>query len=130
MDIVTINGKTNVADRPVSGEPRYKVGDWAVVLDEGLLLPEWLLRHNDLWDEEKGKGRLAGPKGNRTKARRMANVQSEVALFKVQITNGLWFEKQPQIEYPIDPYYGAVRADPCGEDMSDWLQITPYKRPE
>lgn len=130
MDIVLIDGKTNVADRPASGEPRYKIGDWAVVLHEGLLLPEWLLRHNGLWDDEKGKGRLAGAKGNRTKARRTAGILSEVALFKVHVTNGLWFDKQPDIAYPVDAFYGEVRTDPSGEDMSDWLQIISYKKPE
>jgi hypothetical protein len=87
MDIVTILGKTNVATRIGPDQPRYNVGDYAAVIAENLLLPEWLLRHMDLWDEEKSKGFLAGKLGNRTKARVIQGVNSDVALVKMEV----WF---------------------------------------
>lgn len=86
LDIVTINGKTNVANRPSPNQPRYKIGDYAVVLQEGLVLPDDLLKHLDMWDETKNKGCLAGSKGNRTKARKVAGIVSEVALCAVDWT--------------------------------------------
>lgn len=85
LDIVTIAGMTNVANRPEPDQPRYKVGDYAVVLTENLILPKWLLKHMHLWDDVKSKGVLAGSKGNRTKARKIAGVLSEVALCKAEL---------------------------------------------
>jgi hypothetical protein len=83
LDIVTISGKINVANRPDPDSPRYQVGDYAIVLTENLILPELLLKHLDLWDKEKGKGYLAGSKGDRTKSRKIQGVLSEVILCKI-----------------------------------------------
>lgn len=96
LDIVTIAGKTNVANRPSPDEPRYKIGEYAAVLTEDLILPDWLLHHLDLWDDAKQKGVLAGSKGNRTKARRIAGVLSEVALCKVD----WWTEDKEPLDTP------------------------------
>ena len=88
LDNVTINGKINVANRPEPNQPRYKIGDYAVVLEDGLILPEWLLKELDMWNHDKNKGGLAGNKGNRTKGRKIAGVFSEVALYAASIDNG------------------------------------------
>jgi hypothetical protein len=96
LDIITITGKTNVANRAAVDTPRYQVDDFAVVLTENLILPEWLLRHLDLWDATKQKGLLAGSRGNRTKARKIAGVLSEVALCRVEWSS----EDEPVTNYP------------------------------
>ena len=96
LDIITIAGKTNVANRASPDTPRYQVDDFAVVLTEDLILPEWLLRHLDLWDATKQKGMLAGSRGNRTKARKIAGVLSEVALCRVDWSS----EDAPVTNYP------------------------------
>lgn len=84
MDIVTMSsGLKNVANRDEGAGPRYKIGDTAIVIPENYLLPEWLLKHNDLWNEEKGKGYLKGSKGNRTCIKNIAGEPSEVMLVKV-----------------------------------------------
>jgi hypothetical protein len=83
LDIVSIGGYTNVANREADNVPRYQVGDFAVMLGDNLILPEWLLKHMDLWNEEKNKGYLAGSKGNRTKSRNVAGIESNVALCKI-----------------------------------------------
>jgi len=80
LDIVSIGGKTNIADRPAPGVPRYEIGDYAVILVENLILPERLLKRMELWNEERGRGYLAGSKGNRTKARKIADIVSECLL--------------------------------------------------
>ena len=85
LDIVTIVGKINVANRPAPEQPRYKIGDHAIVLGENLILPEALIKHLDMWNEVKNKGGLAGNKGNRTKARNVGGVLSEVALCRAPI---------------------------------------------
>lgn len=87
MDVVIMSsGRKNVANRNEGEGPRYKVGDTAIVIPENYLLPEWLLKHNDLWNEEKGKGYLKGSKGNRTCIKNIAGEPSEVMLVKVDNT--------------------------------------------
>lgn len=82
LDVVTIGGHTNVANREDS-QPRYAVGDFAIMLTENLILPDWVLKQLDLWNDVKGKGYLAGSKGNRTKGRKVAGIWSGVALCKI-----------------------------------------------
>lgn len=83
MDIVkTESGKLNVANRE-GNDPRDNVGDYVIVIPENYLLPEWLLRHNDLWNEDKSKGYLKGSKGNRTCVKMIANEPSEVMLVRL-----------------------------------------------
>lgn len=72
---------TLVSAKLEDGSPRYKVGDWCVFLPENAILPEWLLKKMDFWDEAKGKGTLAGSKGNRVKMRRFAGFESKGALY-------------------------------------------------
>lgn len=84
LDIVTIAGRTNVANRPEPTQPRYKIGDYAIVLEDNLIVPDWLLKHMDMWDQTKQKGMLAGSKGNRTKGRNIVGVRSEVALCAIE----------------------------------------------
>jgi hypothetical protein len=63
------------------GSPRYRVGDWAVFLPVDSVLPEWLLRKMDFWDEVKGKGTLGGSRGTRLKMRRFADFESNGSLY-------------------------------------------------
>jgi hypothetical protein len=73
-----------------STEPRYEVGDYAVMLTENMILPDWLLKHLDMWDHEKNKGTCGGSKGNRLRTRKIPNnetgIVSDVALLPVYWT--------------------------------------------
>lgn len=81
MDDNETNYPILVSAKLADGTPRYKVGDWCVFLPENAILPEWLLKKMDFWDEAKGKGTLAGSKGNRVKMRRFAGFESKGALY-------------------------------------------------
>jgi hypothetical protein len=122
----------NVADRPAPETPRYNVGDYAVVLVENLILPKWLLECMDLWNHEKNKGYLAGSQGNRTKARRVAGVLSQVSLCKINwllvdykdckyVT--MWLHGTDNFTQVCMP---SNDATPDKLDVTDWLQIKPY----
>ncbi len=153
LDIVTIAGKTNIANRPSPDQPRYKVGDYAVVLDENLILPEALIKHLDMWDHAKNKGGLAGSKGNRTKARKVGGILSEVALCAVE------WRRDDDKPVENDPnhvaQYGVIsipmeggdvatmtmklvdRSDPNatditpeGHNVANLLGIAPYEMPK
>ena len=153
LDVVTIAGKVNVANRPAHGRPRYRVGDYAVVLQEGLILPDALIKHLDMWDDVKNKGCLAGGKGNRTKGRRVGGVLSEVALCAVEweITERQMLDVCPSylVEYgaltipgegggamlmqvflnATNPEKSTSRLTPEGYDVAALLGITPYIPP-
>lgn len=149
LDIVSIGGKINIADRPASGISRYKVGDYAVILVENLILPEWLLKHMGLWNPERRKGLLAGNKGTRTKARNIAGLASEVALCKIgwkvtlpeQIADfsnhakryiTIWLEDGEDDDRPMEQLSIQIIRDdspdytPAGEDVTELLEIKPF----
>lgn len=123
LDLVSIAGRTNVANRPAPETPRYKVGDYAIVLTENLILPEDLIRQLDMWDEAKNKGGLAGSKGNRTKARRVGGVMSEVALCAVQ-----WDPEAGKLVIPLYKCKISIKIDrPVEEfDVGPLLNIVEY----
>lgn len=163
LDVVTVriapehghedHSWTNVANRREDGSPRYAVGDFAVVLVENLILPDSLIRHLHMWDTEKNRGGLAGSKGNRTRARRVAGVVSEVALCAVDWHRGDdhaiqqapgYVMQQGIISIALEPETGFAPVgrlvcrvvnlndpehttiSPEGFDMTDDLGITLY----
>jgi hypothetical protein len=123
LDIVTIAGKINVANRPAPETPRYKVGDYAIVLEENLILPEKLIKHLHMWDDVKNKGGMAGSKGNRTKGRNVGGIKSEVALCECKVSYN-----DNNITIFIDNYDEFVLQNNSIEniDMMNFLEITEY----
>ena len=55
LELATVLGYTCVIRKDA-----FHIGQQVVYLPEGGVVPEWLCRALNLWDEEKGKGRLAG----------------------------------------------------------------------
>jgi RNA ligase (TIGR02306 family) len=47
---------------------QFQTGDLVAYIGENSVVPEWLLRKCGLWDERRGVGTLAGPRGDRVKA--------------------------------------------------------------
>ena len=129
LDLVTILGYTNVANRPSPDQPRYRVGDLAVVLPENLILPDRLIQHLDMWDHAKNRGGLAGGKGNRTKPRRAADIMSEVALCKIVWTDGRIVIEGLDVDHRLVSLSDDT-VNPEGYDMADVLGITAYVVPK
>ncbi len=61
----------------------FHSGQQVVYLPEGGVVPEWLCRALNLWDEEKGTGRLAGKQGLRIKATRLRGTLSQGLLYSI-----------------------------------------------
>jgi len=113
------------------GSPRYRAGDWCVYIPSAAVLPEWLLKEMDFWDEEKGKGTLAGSDGNRVKPLRLRGIFSEGVLYPLNaygedefLTNDpakavCWFVEAPIGENEVN----------LGDDTSSFLGITKYTPP-
>jgi RNA ligase (TIGR02306 family) len=55
----------------VIGKGLYQTGDLVAYIGENAVVPEWVLKKYGYWNEEKGKGMLAGSKGTRVKAVRL-----------------------------------------------------------
>ncbi len=142
MDIVSIDDNTNVATR-VDGQPRYKVGDYVATIPENMILPEWLLKHLDLWDATKEKGFLAGSKGNRTKARNIKGVVSDVALLRIDwrsegnilVDDGPYVKQNIAISIPEtdrNAVFTKISAqdlsiNPEGIDIAPMLDVKAYE---
>lgn len=60
---------------------QFETGDLAVYIPEQSIVPEWLLRRLNLWDDEKGKGKLAGSNGDRVKAVKLRGVTSQGLIY-------------------------------------------------
>lgn len=97
----------------------YKTGDLIAYIGENAIVPEWVLKKYGFWDEEAGKGLLAGPKGDRVK---MVKLRGEPSL-------GICI---PVVKGPnghiVKLHDGIVVVDE-GQDISEWLGVTKYQPP-
>lgn len=66
---------------------QFETGDLAVYIPEQAIVPEWLLRRLNLWDDDKGKGKLAGSNGDRVKAQKIRGVLSQGILLPLSSNN-------------------------------------------
>jgi RNA ligase (TIGR02306 family) len=54
----------------------YQSGDLVAYIGENAVVPEWVLKQYGFWNEEKGKGLLAGSKGDRVKMVKLRGIPS------------------------------------------------------
>lgn len=101
----------------------FHTGQQVVYLPEGGVVPEWLCRALNLWDEEKGTGRLAGKRGLRIKATRLRGTLSQGLLYAAS-------------EDPDGPYLALEgckqwRLTPTssGEEIAGALGVEKYVPP-
>lgn len=95
-------GYTCISGKLEDGSPRYKTGDWVVYIPSASVLPEWLLKDMEFWNEETGKGTLAGSDGNRVKPLRLRGIFSEGVLYPATVseeTDGLPGDQDHFVKY-------------------------------
>lgn len=104
------------------GSPRYEFGDAVVYVSEGSIVPDYLLKQG-FWNEEKGMGILAGPKGNRVKASNFRGVRSHAILFP---TNQVVFSFDEDFTdlFAIRNEQGKSEKFNLDDDVSEFLGIT------
>jgi len=126
LTIVTVGdtGVELVANKKADGSWRYQPGDLAVFFPEGAVIPEATLRQMGYWDEAKGKGVMAGSKGNRVKMRRLADFPSPGALLKVERQH--WPEVGRDAFLLWSDLRNEGREVAPGEDVQDFLGVTEY----
>jgi hypothetical protein len=72
IEAVQVLGWTCVARKGA-----YKVGDLVVYFEIDSILPEWLLKGQGLWDEQKGKGMLGRSTGDVLRTKKLLGVVSQ-----------------------------------------------------
>ncbi|MCV9964367.1 RNA ligase (ATP) [Pararhizobium sp. BT-229] len=98
---------------------RYKPGDKVVYIPQASVIPDYLLKRLDLWDEANGVGRLGGPNLNRVSASKFRGILSQGICLGVMPDPGdrelVWVEGES----------GRISAR-VGDDLSEFLGITKW----
>lgn len=109
LDIVQPEGTLY---RAIAQKGRFSTGDVAVYVPEGAVLPERVLKASGFWDEEKGKGTLAGSAGDRVKSIKLRGILSQGILISLDDASTL-----------------ADHEHTLGGDWASVLGITKYQAP-
>ena len=101
----------------------FQVGQLVVYLPEGSLIPEWLCRALNLWDDVKGKGKLAGKRGLRIKAARLRGTVSQGLLYPVsEGPDGASLATEGGKQWPLGD-------SGSGTDIAEALGVEKYEPP-
>lgn len=96
---------------------RFKKGDWVVYLPEASLIPEYLLKKLNLWDNEKNIGKLVGKKGNRLKAIKLRGELSQGLILGLENSDGVLFLENETTKYEVKP----------GQDVAELLGVKKWE---
>lgn len=125
LSLLDINGFTCISAKLEDGSHRYQNGDPVAYVPEGAILPEWMLKAMDFWDDENQKGRLNGRKGDRIKAMRLRGILSQGVIYPCcGITNeetGTHYKKWMRMAD------GLIHKVAVGQDVSEDLGIIKYE---
>ena len=103
LEIVPVGGYECVVRKG-----QFSRGDRVAYIPEQAVVPRDILESIGLYDQEKGKGRLAGPRGDRVKAIRLRGVLSQGLLL---------------------PLNGELKDIEIGSDLSGRLGISKWEPP-
>lgn len=124
LSLLDINGFICISAKLEDGSHRYKDGDPVAYIPEGSVLPEWLLKALDFWDDENQKGRLNGSAGNRIKAMRLRGILSQGVIYPccgVTADDGTHFRKWMRMAD------GEVHKVGIGHDVAEQLGVEKYE---
>lgn len=126
LSLLDINGFTCISAKLEDGSHRYKDGDPVAYIPEGSVLPEWLLKAMDFWNEEKQIGTLNGKNGDRIKAMRLRGILSQGVVYPccgITAEDGTHFRKWMRMAD------GEIHKVGVGWDVAEDLGITKYEPP-
>ena len=112
LEIAVLGGYRSIVRKDV-----FNAGDPVVYIPEASIVPVWLLKELNLFNEEKGAGMLAGKAGNRVKAVKLRGVVSQGLIYRVT---------------PVGPKAVEMKVDDenmrvlIGEDVKTVLGIEKY----
>lgn len=96
---------------------RYNIDDLCIYVEVDSLIPVDVLKGQGLWDDEKGKGKLAGSEGNRLKTVRLRKQVSQGIIMGLDILEICWDYAYPE---------NHVKE---GQNVTDDLCIEKYEPP-
>lgn len=128
--VVKAAGLSIVTMKNHDGSYRFAENELVVIVPENAIVPERQLRETGFWNEEKGKGYLAGSKGNRVKGRVVDGVPSEALIWRIEDLGGHVqaatgdYPRCVVLPYPRSEYQiGIFQLE---HDLADFFGITEY----
>lgn len=115
LAIAKVRGHQAIVGIDENGAFPFFPGDWVGVIEPDSVVPEAILRTIGLWDDEKGKGMLAGTKGTRVKPKKLRGINSTAVL--------LHFD---EIIKHSTNHHDELSL---GDDMADDIGVTRYEAP-
>lgn len=122
-----------IANKRDDGSFRWQVGEPAVYVSEGSIIPDDVLKERGYWDKEKDRGLLDGGKRNRVKMKKLAGFESRGLLFKVSTMGQDWTDdsKDPEVVgWILRESLGAgtdTQYVKIGENVSEFFGITEFQ---
>lgn len=105
---------------------QFKTGDLVAYIGENSVVPEWVLKQYGFWNEEAGKGLLAGTKGDRVKGVKLRGEFSLGICIPVKEVSLGWDDEEKVVRtaYELQDTYVSE-----GEDVTELLGVTKYEPP-
>lgn len=100
---------------------QFKDGDLAIYIPEQAVVPEWILREINMYDDAKQKGGLAGSLGNRVKAIKLRGVVSQGLMYPLLQDGDRWFVKTDGQSFADEEQVEL------GQDAAEFLGIIKYE---
>ncbi|MEM4260920.1 MAG: RNA ligase (ATP), partial [Candidatus Woesearchaeota archaeon] len=97
--------------------------DLVVYIPEAAVIPEWILKQYNFWNEKENKGIFAGQKGNRVKSIKLRGELSTGIILPTQIE---FISKKNYIKNNLN---NEVLFCDEGDDVAEFLGITKYEPP-
>lgn len=101
---------------------QFKTGDLVAYIPENSVVPEWLLKKYNFWNESQNKGILAGPKGDRIKAIKLRG-EFSLGIVIPTVKNGMGDFVFLETDY--NNCLGHYVLE--GTDVTEYLEITKYE---
>lgn len=104
-------------------------GELVAYIPEASIVPEAVIRHLGLWDEEKGKGKLSGKGGNRVSAIKLRGQISQGLCYPLISVGDMWLLDLPttgQEKEDEDEIADAFVLNE-GDDVASLLGITKWE---
>lgn len=104
----------------------FKTGDLVAYIGENSVVPEWLLKQYNYWDDEKDKGILAGKLGNRVKAKKLRGAFSLGIVIPIK-SESLGYNDEEKIVNEAFQLEGEYVKE--GDNVAELLGVTKYEPP-
>ena len=120
LDVSELNANSVICiSNKVDGQHRYKEGDLVAYLAPGCVLPEWLLKRLDMWDEKNNRGFLGGGAGNIVERVKLRGEFSEGTMYPTEkLSDGII-----SCRHIVESEDGSFHYVHLGDDAAKFLGV-------